>query len=310
MMKNRFCLGAVLTGLGLVLAACGAQPPTPSSSPTATSATGTLEKIKNSGEIVLGVRESSIPFSYLDNQQKSVGYSIDLCQKVVEAIKQELNLPNLQVKTNPVTSQTRIPLLTNGTIDLECGSTTNSQERQKQVAFSVAHFITAVRMAVKADSGITDLQDLQGKAVVTTSGTTSERYLKQNEQAKSLDIKTLQGKDHAESFLMLASGRADAFVLDDVLLAGLIAQAKDPQAFKIVGPTLSREPYGLMFRKNDPAFKALVDKTLTRLMATGAIEKTYNHWFMSPIPPQQINLNLPLSPDLKKAFEHPTDQGI
>lgn len=309
-MKNYFWIGGLLTGFALTLTACGPNSPAPSSSPPITSAPGTLDKIKNSGEIVLGVRESSIPFSYLDNQQKSVGYSIDLCLQVVEAVKQELNLANLQVKTNPVTSQTRIPLITNGTIDLECGSTTNSQERQKQVAFSVAHFITAVRMAVRADAKITDLTDLKGKTVVTTSGTTSERYLQQKGQSQALNLNILRGKDHAESFLILASGRADAFVLDDVLLAGLIAQAKDPQAFKIVGPALSREPYGLMFRKDDPAFKALVDKTLTGLMASRAIEKTYNQWFMSPIPPQQINLNLPLSPELKKAFENPTDQGI
>ena len=200
---------------------------------------GTLKKIKDSGVIVLGVRESSIPFSYLDNNEKTIGYSIDLCMKVVDAVKKQLKMPNLQVKTNAVTSQTRIPLITNGTIDLECGSTTNSKERQKQVAFSVAHYVTSVRMAVKANSGIKTLDDLDGKPVVTTTGTTSDRYIKQNEKGKQINVKNLYGKDHAESFLMLASGRAAAFVMDDVLLAGLIAQSKNPKEFMIVGPALS-----------------------------------------------------------------------
>jgi len=206
--------------------------PSPSS---AQNLSGTLKKIKDSGEIVLGVRESSIPFSYLDNNEKAVGYSIDLCMKVVDAVKKELKMPNLKVKTNPVTSQTRIPLMTNGTIDLECGSTTNSKERQKQVDFSVAHYVTSVRMAVKADSGIKNLDDLNGKAVVTTTGTTSDRHIKQNERGKNINVKNLYGKDHAESFLMLETGRAQAFVMDDVLLAGLIAQSKNPKAFAIVG---------------------------------------------------------------------------
>lgn len=271
---------------------------------------GTLNKIKNAGVIVLGVRESSIPFSYLDNQEKTVGYSIDLCLKVVDAVKQQLKMPNLQVKTNPVTSQTRIPLMTNGTIDLECGSTTNSQERQKQVAFSVAHYVSSVRMAVKANSGIKSFDDLDGKSVVTTTGTTSDRYIKQNERERKINIKNLYGNDHAESFLMLESGRADAFVMDDVLLAGLIAQSKNPKAFVIVGSPLSVEPYGLMFRKNDPQFKELVDKTLISLMKSGAMNTTYHKWFMMPIPPKNINLNHPMSAELKEAFKNPTDRGI
>ena len=271
---------------------------------------GTLKKIKDSGEIVLGVRESSIPFSYLDNNEKPVGYSIDLCMKVVDALKKELKMPNLKVKTNPVTSQTRIPLITNGTIDLECGSTTNSKERQKQVGFSVAHYVTSVRMAVKANSGIKNLDDLNGKAVVTTTGTTSDRHIKQNERGKKIDVKNLYGKDHAESFLMLESGRAQAFVMDDVLLAGLIAQSKNPKAFAIVGPALSVEPYGLMFRKNDPQFKAIVDKTLGGLMKSGQINGIYTKWFMKPIPPKNVNLNLPMSPKLKEAFKNPSDQGV
>lgn len=272
--------------------------------------TGTLKKIKDSGTITLGVRESSVPFSYLDNNQKSIGYSIDLCMKVVDAIKKELKLPKLEVKTTPVTSQTRIPLMTNGTIDLECGSTTNSKERQKQVGFSVAHYVTSVRMAVKADSGIKSLNDLDGKSVVTTTGTTSDRYIKQNEKGKQINVKNVYGKDHAESFLMLESGRAQAFVMDDVLLAGLIAQSKNPKAFAIVGPALSVEPYGLMFRKDDPQFKAVIDKTLTGLMKSGQINGIYGKWFTKPIPPKNVNLNLPMSPKLKEAFKNPTDQGV
>ncbi len=272
--------------------------------------TGTLKKIKDSGVIVLGVRESSIPFSYLDDNQKSVGYSIDLCMKVVESVKKQLKMPNLQVKTNPVNSQNRIPLMENGTIDLECGSTTNTVERQKKVAFSVAPFVTSVRMAVKANSGIKNLSDLDGKAVVTTTGTTSDRYIKQNEKGQKINVKNVYGKDHAESFLMLESGRAQAFVMDDVLLAGLIAQSKNPKNFAIVGPSLSVEPYGLMMRKNDPQFKTVVDNTLKNLMKTGEINKIYSKWFTKPIPPKGINMNLPMSPKLKEAIKTPSDKGV
>jgi len=272
--------------------------------------TGTLKKIKDSGTITLGIRESSIPFSYLDDSQKPIGYSIDLCNKVVDSVKKKLKMPNLKVQMNPVTSQTRIPLMTNGTIDMECGSTTNSVERQKQVAFSVAHFVTSVRMAVKANSGIKSLSDLNGKPVVTTSGTTSDRYIKQNEQGKKIDVKNLYGKDHAESFLMLESGRAVAFVMDDVLLAGLIARSKTPKAFAVVGPALSVEPYGIMMRKDDPQFKKVVDDTLIGLMKSGEIDKIYSKWFTAATPPKGINMNLPISPKLRDAFKSPTDKGV
>jgi len=272
--------------------------------------TGTLKKIKDSGTITLGIRESSIPFSYLDDSQKPIGYSIDLCNKVVDSVKKKLKMPNLKVQMNPVTSQTRIPLITNRTIDMECGSTTNSVERQKQVAFSVAHFVTSVRMAVKANSGIKSLSDLNGKPVVTTSGTTSDRYIKQNEQGKKIDVKNLYGKDHAESFLMLESGRAVAFVMDDVLLAGLIARSKTPKAFAVVGPALSVEPYGIMMRKDDPQFKKVVDDTLIGLMKSGEIDKIYSKWFTAATPPKGINMNLPISPKLRDAFKSPTDKGV
>jgi len=270
----------------------------------------TLQKIKSSGTIVVGHRESSIPFSYLDGNQKPVGYSMDLCNKVVEAVKKELKMPALVTKLTPVTSQTRIPLMTNGTIDLECGSTTNSLERQKQVAFGVTTFVSPVRMVVKADSGIKSLSDLNGKAVATTTGTTSDRYIKQNEKGQSIDVKNVYGKDHAESFLMVETGRAAAFVMDEVLLAGFIASAKNPKDFALAGPALSTEPYGIMLRKDDPQFKAVVDKTLTDLMKSGEINKIYAKWFTSPIPPKNVNLNLPMNAQLQDAIKHPNDKGI
>ncbi|WP_332673465.1 transporter substrate-binding domain-containing protein [Aromatoleum sp.] len=272
--------------------------------------TGTLQKIKENGAITLSYRESSVPFSYLDAQQKPVGYAVDLCAKVVDAVKSELKMPNLKVNYQAVTSQNRIPLLQNGTIDLECGSTTNSVARQQQVAFSVAYFITSVRMAVRKDSRIKDIGDLDGKPVVTTTGTTSDQLIKQNEKGKTIDVRNIYGKDHADSFLMVESGRAAAFVMDDILLAGLIASSKNPSAFEIVGPSLRDEPYGAMIRKDDAAFKAIIDKTLIGLMKSGEAEKLYNKWFMNPIPPRNVNLNFPMSPALKAAFENPTDKGV
>ena len=270
----------------------------------------TLQKIKDTGTITIGHRESSIPFSYLDGNQKPVGYSMELCNKIVDAVKKELKMPALVTKLTPVTSQTRIPLMTNGTIDLECGSTTNSLERQKQVAFGVTTFVSPVRMVVKADSGIKTLDDLNGKAVATTTGTTSDRYIKQNEKGHNIDVKNVYGKDHAESFLMVETGRASAFVMDEVLLAGFVANAKNPKEFAIVGPALSTEPYGIMLRKDDPQFKALVDKTLSGLMKSGEINKIYAKWFTSAIPPKNVNLNLPMNAQLQEAIKHPSDKGI
>lgn len=270
----------------------------------------TLQKIKDTGTITIGHRESSIPFSYLDGNQKPVGYSMELCNKIVDAVKKELKMPALVTKLTPVTSQTRIPLMTNGTIDLECGSTTNSLERQKQVAFGVTTFVSPVRMVVKADSGIKTLDDLNGKAVATTTGTTSDRYIKQNEKGHNIDVKNVYGKDHAESFLMVETGRASAFVMDEVLLAGFVANAKNPKDFAIVGPALSTEPYGIMLRKDDPQFKALVDKTLSGLMKSGEINKIYAKWFTSAIPPKNVNLNLPMNAQLQEAIKNPNDKGI
>ncbi|SFZ78490.1 transporter substrate-binding domain-containing protein [Chitinimonas taiwanensis] len=272
--------------------------------------TGTLKKINDSGIITVGHRESSIPFSYLDDKQKPVGYAMDLCNQVVAAVKKKLNKPSLVVKLVPVTSQTRIPLMVNGTIDMECGSTTNSKERQKQVAFSHSYFVTAVRMGTRVDSGVKTLDDLNGKPVVTTTGTTSDRYIKQNEQGKAIDVKNVYGKDHAESFLMVETGRAAAFVMDDILIASLIANTKNPKDFAIVGPALSVEPYGIMLRKDDPQFKKVADDTLAAIYKSGEINKIYDKWFLKPIPPKNITINLPMSDKLKEAIKNPNDTGI
>lgn len=272
--------------------------------------TGTLKKIKDSGEITVGHRESSIPFSYLDGDQKPVGYAMDLCMSAVAAIKAELKMPALKVNYLPVTSQNRIPLVQNGTVDLECGSTTNSVARQQQVAFSVNYFVTSIRMVAKVESKVTSIADLDGKPVVTTTGTTSDQLIKQNEKGKSINVKNLYGKDHADSFLMVASDRATAFVMDDILLAGLMANAKNPADFVIVGESLRDEPYGVMMRKDDAPIKAIVDKTLSGMMKSGEAEKLYKKWFMSPIPPKNINLNFPMSPAVKAIFATPTDQGV
>lgn len=276
----------------------------------AVAAEGTLEKVKAAGTIVVGHRESSVPFSYLDADQKPIGYMMDICAKVVDAVKAELKMPDLKVSYQAVTSQNRIPLMQNGTIDLECGSTTNSVARQQQVGFSVTPFITSVRMGVRKDSGVKDIGDLNGKPVVTTTGTTSDQLIKMNEKGKSIDVRNLYGKDHADSFLMVESARAAAFVMDDILLAGLIANSKNPADFAIVGPSLRDEPYGVMLRKDDPAFKAIVDKTLTGMMKSGELDKLYTKWFTNPIPPRNINLNFPMSPVLKAAIANPTDKGV
>lgn len=272
--------------------------------------TGTLKKIKDTGSITIGHRESSIPFSYLDGSQKPVGYAMDLCLKAVDAIKAELKLPALKIAYLPVTSQNRIPLVQNGTVDIECGSTTNSVERQKQVAFSVNYFVTSIRMGVKKSSGIQSIAQLDGKPVVTTTGTTSDQLIKQSEKGKHIDVKNLYGKDHADSFLMVDADRAVAFVMDDILIAGLIANSKTPASFAIVGESLRDEPYGVMMRKDDVALKAVVDKALIGLMKSGEAEKMYAKWFMNPIAPKNINLNFPMSPAVKATFANPTDKGV
>jgi len=269
--------------------------------------TGTLKKVKESGTITMGIRESSYPLSYLDDKQQPIGYHIDICNKIVEAVKKEVQLPNLKVQHQPVTSQNRIPLVTNGTVDLECGSTTNNEARQKQVAFVVTTFVTNVRMAVKKKSGITSLAQLGGKSVATTSGTTSVQLMRAHEKAKGIDFKEAYGKDHADSFLLMETDRAVAFVMDDNLLAGLIATSKTPQDFAIVGEVLNVEPIAIMIRRDDPAFKKLADDTVKGLMKSGEVDKLYAKWFTSPIPPKNVSMNFPMSEKLKELIKNPSD---
>lgn len=272
--------------------------------------TGTLKKIKDTGTITVGHRESSVPFSYLDDKQQPIGYAMDLCMKIVDAVKTELKLPNLKVNLQPVTSSNRIPLLQNGTIDLECGSTTNSVVRQQQVAFGPTYFVVNVTAAVKKTSNINSLADLGGKTISTTSGTTSVPLLKAYEKTKSVDVKEIYGKDHAESFLLMADDRSQAFVMDDILLAGQIANSRNPSDFKIIQESLRQEPYSMMLRKDDPQFKALVDKTVGGVMKSGEIEKIYFKWFQSPVPPKGININFPMTPAIREAFKNPNDKGV
>ncbi len=271
---------------------------------------GTLKKIKDAGVISLGHRESSIPFSYYDDKQQVVGYSHELMLRAVEAVKKELNLPDLQIKLTPVTSQNRIPLIQNGTIDIECGSTTNNLERQKQVSFSNTIFVIGTRLLAKKDSPVKDFPDLLGKNVVTTAGTTSERLLRKMNEEKSMRMNIISAKDHGESFLTLESGRAVAFMMDDALLAGEMAKARRPNDWHIVGTPQSREAYGCMLRKDDAPFKKVVDAAIASAMTSGEAEKLYKKWFQSPIPPKGLNLNLPLSDDMKELFKNPNDKAL
>ena len=271
--------------------------------------TGTLKKIKDAGTVSVGHRESSVPFSYYDDKNQVVGYSQDLVMKVVDAVKQKLNLPNLQVKLIPVTSQNRIPLIQNGTIDIESGSTTNNLERQKQVNFSNTMFIIGTRLLVKKDSPIKDFPDLKGKNVVVTAGTTSERLIREMNEKDAMGMNIISAKDHGESFLTLQSGRAAAFMLDDALLAGERAKARNPNDWVIVGTPQSKEAYGMMLTKGDTQFKKLIDDTIANVQTSGEAEKLYNKWFMSPIPPKGLNLNLPLSDDMKQLFKSPNDKA-
>jgi glutamate/aspartate transport system substrate-binding protein len=271
---------------------------------------GTLKKIKDSGTISLGHRESSIPFSYYDDKQQVVGYSHDLMLQAVEAVKKELKLPNLQVKLTPVTSQNRIPLVQNGTIDLECGSTTNNLERQQQVAFSNTLAIIGTRLLTKKDSGIKDFPDLKGKNVVTTAGTTSERLIRKMNEEKAMGMNIISARDHGESFLTLHGGRAVAFMMDDALLAGERAKARKPDEWVIVGTPQSKEAYGCMMRKDDPQFKKVVDAAIAQAMTSGEAEQLFKKWFQSPIPPKNLKLDLPLGDDMKQLFKNPNDKAL
>jgi glutamate/aspartate transport system substrate-binding protein len=285
--------------IGLCLA-CGAY---------AQTETDTLKKIKASNTVVIGHRDASMPFSYLDDKQQPIGYSMDICMQVVEAIKAELHMPNLQVKMNPVTSATRIPLMQNGTIDLEGGSTTNNLERQQQVAFAVTTFVTANRLMAKKASNIKGLDDLKGKTIVSTSGTTNLKQITELNAQRNLGMTILTAKDHAEAFLMVETGRAVAFAMDDILLSSLMANSKKPEDFVITSEALSVEPYGIMMRKDNAAFKTVVADAIIGLFKSGAINQLYAKWFLSPIPPKNINLNVAMSDALKKAIANPTDSG-
>ena len=277
--------------------------------PASAQESATLKKIKETNTISLGHRESSVPFSYYDDKQQVVGYSYDFQKKVVEAVKKELNLPNLQIKMTPVTSQNRIPLVQNGTIDLECGSTTNNLERQKQVDFTTTVFIIGTRLLTKKDSGIKDFADLKGKNVVTTAGTTSEKLLRAMNDEKKMGMNVISAKDHGESFLTLESGRAVAFMMDDALLAGERAKARNQADWVIVGTAQSKEAYGCMLRKGDAGFKKLADSAISAaLKADGEAE--FKKWFQAPIPPKGVNLNLPLSDDMKDLFKTPNDKAF
>ncbi|QKJ86370.1 glutamate/aspartate transport system substrate-binding protein [Paramixta manurensis] len=271
---------------------------------------GTLKKINDSGVIVVGHRESSVPFSYYDSQQKVVGYSQDYSNAIVDAVKAKLNKPNLQVKLLPITSQNRIPLLQNGTYDFECGSTTNNAERQQQAAFSDTIFVIGTRLLVKKGGPIKDFADLKGKAVVVTSGTTSEILLNKLNDSKKMNMRIISAKDHGDSFRTLETGRAVAFMMDDALLAGERAKAKKPGNWEIVGTPQSKEAYGCMLRKDDPAFKTLVDDTVAKAETSGQAQKWFEKWFKQPIPPKNLNMNFDLSDDMKTLFKTPNDKAL
>ena len=272
---------------------------------------GTLKKIADSGSITLGYRDASVPFSYVgDNSGKPMGYSVELANKIVERIQQQVGGKPLKIKYNLVTSQTRIPLVQNGTVDLECGSTTNNAQRQKDVAFAITTYVEEVRIATRANSGVNGIKDLNGKTVSTTTGTTSVQTLRKNERANGIDFKEIMGKDHADSFLLLESGRADAFVMDGSILAANISKSKNPADFKIVGEVLSVEPIACMIRKDDPAFKKAVDDSIKRQIADGSLAKLYDRWFMQPIPPTNTKIGLPMSDATKAAWANPNDRPM
>ena len=270
---------------------------------------GALKKIKETGAITLGHRESSVPFSYYDDKQQVVGYAMELCNRIVDAVKSELKLAKLEVNLNPVTSATRIPLIANGTVDLECGSTTNNVEREKQVSFTITHFVTANRFVSKKAGNLKTVEDLRGKTIVSTSGTTNIKQITEINGQKGLNLNILAAKDHAEAFLMVETGRAAAFVMDDILLYSLVAGSKAPGDYVISADALSVEPYGIMLPRGDASFKKVVDEEMISTYRSGAINAIYDKWFLKPIPPKAINLNVPMSASFKKVIASPTDSG-
>ncbi|MEX8520499.1 MAG: transporter substrate-binding domain-containing protein [Leptothrix sp. (in: b-proteobacteria)] len=272
--------------------------------------TDTLKKIKDSGAVTLGVRESSGALAYTLGNGKYVGFHTEMAEHVLEDIRKQLGLVKLEIKTQPVTSQNRIPLVQNGTVDLECGSTTNNLGRQKEVAFAITTYVEEVRIAVKANSGITGINQLNGRTVATTTGTTSVQTLRKHERATGVDFKEVFGKDHADSFLLLESGRADAFVMDGQILAGNISKSKNPADYRIVGEVLSVEPIACMLRKDDPAFKKAVDDSIKAMIKSGQLAKLYDKWFLQPIAPTNTRVGLPLSDATKAAWANPNDKPM
>jgi glutamate/aspartate transport system substrate-binding protein len=270
---------------------------------------GTLKKIKDSGAITIGHRDASIPFSYYDDKQQVVGYAVDLCHRIVDAVKTELKMPKLETKYQLVTSANRIPLMANGTIDLECGSTTNNLERQKQVWFTITHFVTANRWVSKKSAKLHKLSDLKGKTIVSTAGTTNIKQITEINGQQNLGMNIISANGHPEAFQMVETGRAVAFVMDDILLYSLVAQSRTPKNYAISKEALSVEPYGIMVRKDDASFKKVVNAAMVNIYKSGEINKIYDKWFLKPIPPKGLNLNLPMSEQFKKVVKNPTDSG-
>jgi glutamate/aspartate transport system substrate-binding protein len=270
---------------------------------------GTLKKVKDSGSITIGHRDASVPFSYYDDKQQPVGYAIDLCLRIVDAVKNELKMPKLEVKYQLVTSANRIPLMANGTIDLECGSTTNNLDRQKQVWFTITHFVTANRWVAKKAANLKTLADLKGKTIVSTAGTTNIKGMTEINAAQNLGMNIISANGHSEAFQMVETGRAVAFAMDDILLYSLVAQARNPGDYAISAVATSVEPYGIMLRKDDAAFKKVVDAAMVQTYKSGAINAIYGKWFLKPVPPRGINLNVPISEQFKKVIANPTDSG-
>ena len=271
---------------------------------------GTLAKVQQTGQITLGHREASVPFSYLDAEQKPVGYAMDLCSRIVDALRAELKMPSVKVALQPLNLGNQIPLLTNGTIDIVCGPVTNTLERQKQVAFSNTIFVSSIRAAVRRSENVKRFADLNGKNVALTAASTSVTLLGQREQEQKFETRKLMSPDHAASWLLVTTGRASAFVMDDILLASMVANSAKPDDYVLLDEALRVEPYGLMFRKDDPQFKALVDATLASLVKRGELQSLYAKWFMSPIPPKNVNLDFPMTQALKDALANPSDKGI
>jgi len=270
---------------------------------------GTLKKIRDSGSITIGHRDASIPFSYYDDKQQPVGYAVELCLRIVDAVKSELKMPKLDVKYQLVTSANRIPLMANGTIDLECGSTTNNLARQEQVWFTITHFVTANRWIAKKSANISSLADLKGKTIVSTAGTTNIKQITEINGAQNLGMNIISANGHPEAFQMVETGRAVAFVMDDILLYSLAAQSRSPGDYAISTVALSVEPYGIMLRKDDVSFKKVVNAAMTSLYKSGQINPIYEKWFLKPVPPKGINLNVPMSDQFKRVIANPTDSG-